>query len=39
MNYNEVKKILGEGKEKGGKTIKTLSILLIPMNGVMKKVI
>lgn len=39
MNYNEVKKILGEGKEKDGKIIRTLSIPLILMNGLMKKAI
>ncbi len=39
MNYNEVKKILGEGKEKDGKNHKNLSIPLILMNGLMKKAI
>ncbi|APH16049.1 hypothetical protein NPD5_3127 [Clostridium sporogenes] len=40
MNYNEVKKILGEGKKKKVmKIIKTSSILLVLMNGIMKKVI
>lgn len=39
MNYNEVKKILVEGEKKVVKIIKTWNILLVLMNGTMKKVI